>query len=164
LWETQRALEILYVASKGDDEEEVSPKMSSWPTAATEAGELGLPERELLRSFGPCMSCTHWYQPLRRLPTVLPAAAAGGLALVGLRRCAKNMHDPNGLLDARSDSPRTRTSISGSEGPRTRTATAESTAQQGGCVSTSSVNVGVGDSSMRLDSPGLGASASARNE
>jgi len=25
--------------------------------------------------------------------------------LVGMRRCAKNMHDPNGLLDTRSASP-----------------------------------------------------------
>jgi len=31
--------------------------------------------------------------------------------LVGWRWCAKNMHDPNGLLDTRSASPRTPASI-----------------------------------------------------
>jgi len=40
--------------------------------------------------------------------TVQPAAAAGGLAW---RRCAKNMHDPNGLLDTHLASPRAPASI-----------------------------------------------------
>jgi len=33
----------------------------------TVTGELGFPKRELLRPFGPYMSCTHWYQSLRRM-------------------------------------------------------------------------------------------------
>jgi len=36
---------------------------------------------------------------------------AAATALVGWRRCAKNMHDPKGLLDTRSASPRAPASI-----------------------------------------------------
>ena len=41
----------------------------------------------------------------------VPAAAALRQPLVGWRRCAKNMHDPKGLLDTRSASPRAPASI-----------------------------------------------------
>jgi len=55
------------------------------------------------------MSCTHQYQPLRRLP--LGRRYTLEHPLVGWRSCAKNMHDPNGLLDTRSESPRAPASI-----------------------------------------------------
>jgi len=45
------------------------------------------------------MSCTHRYQPLRRLP--LGRRYALRQPLVGWRRCAKNMHDAKGLVDTR---------------------------------------------------------------
>jgi len=55
------------------------------------------------------MSCTHRYQPLRRLP--LGRRYALRQPQVGWRRCAKNMHDSNGLLNMRSASPRAPASI-----------------------------------------------------
>jgi len=57
------------------------------------------------------MSCTHRYQPLRRLPQYTLRQP-----LVGWRRCAKNMHDPNGLLDTRSASLRASIAAVGLEG------------------------------------------------
>jgi len=62
-----------------------------------------------LRPFGPCMSCTHRYQSLRRLP--LDRRYTLRQPLVGWRRCAKNTHDPKGLFDTRSGSPRGPASI-----------------------------------------------------
>ena len=55
------------------------------------------------------MSCTHRYQSLRRLP--LDRRYTLRQPLVGWRRCAKNMHDPKGLLETRSASPRAPASI-----------------------------------------------------
>jgi len=55
------------------------------------------------------MSCTHLYQPRRRLS--LDRQYALRQPLVGWRWCAKNMHDPHSLLDTRSASPRARASI-----------------------------------------------------
>jgi len=55
------------------------------------------------------MSYTHRYQPLRKLPLGRPYTLRQ--PLVGWRRCAKFMHDPNGLLDTRSASPRAPVSI-----------------------------------------------------
>jgi len=55
------------------------------------------------------MSCTHRYQPLRRLPLGIQYALRQ--PRVGWRQCAKNMHDPNGLLNTRSASPRAPASI-----------------------------------------------------
>jgi len=55
------------------------------------------------------MSCTHWYQPLRRLP--LGRGYTLRQPLVGWRRCAKNMHDPKGFFDTRSASPHAPASI-----------------------------------------------------
>jgi len=71
--------------------------------------ELGLAEREWLRPFGPCMSCTHRYQPLRRM--TLGRRYTLRQPLVSWRWCAENMHDPKGLLDTRSASPRAPASI-----------------------------------------------------
>ena len=101
--------EIFASLCLGDDEEEVSLKMPSWPTAATLAGELGLAERERLRPFGPCTSCTNQYQPLRRLSPDRQYTLRQ--TLVGWRQCAKNMHNLKGLLDTRSASPRSPASI-----------------------------------------------------
>jgi len=52
--------------------------------------------------------------------------------LVGWRRCAKNMHDPNGLLDTRSASPRAPVSISavGLEGILSEASSASSQKRQ----------------------------------
>ena len=44
-------------------------------------------------------------------PVRAAAESASGQTLVGWRRCAKNMHDPKGLLDTRSASPRAPASI-----------------------------------------------------
>jgi len=55
------------------------------------------------------MSCTHRYQPLRRLP--LARRYTLRQPLVGWRRCAKNTHDPKGLIDTRLASPRAPASI-----------------------------------------------------
>jgi len=50
------------------------------------------------------MSCTHQYQALWRLP--LGRQYPLQQPLVGWRQCAKNMHNPNGLIDTRSVSLR----------------------------------------------------------
>jgi len=50
------------------------------------------------------MSCTYRYQPICTRYTLRQP-------LVGWRRCAKNMHDSNSLLDTRSASPRAPASI-----------------------------------------------------
>jgi len=72
------------------------------------------------------MSCTHRYQPLRRLPLGRPHTLRQ--PLVGWRRCAKNMHDPKGLLHTRSASPRAPVSIAafGLEGILSETSSASS--------------------------------------
>jgi len=44
--------------------------MPSRLTKAIKTGERGLAERTSLRPFGPCMTCTHWCQPLHWLSLV----------------------------------------------------------------------------------------------